>query len=156
MSYKRTQSPPKNREVYVEYRNYVTTTSPLEGRTYTMTHSDDTGDLFVTIGLTYAVDKTNELQDQVYLTWMPMDDKYFLYGEVMIDGENISGDPKIRNDIFRREMPLALRAIYVADQPLYTAYPELNNTPVLINFKSADPRYNKLYSYDTIASYNNK
>ena len=145
----------RNRQVFVEYRDGVTATTPLENRTYTMTHSDDTGDLFVTIGLTLAQDKTNELRDEVYLTWQKIYDKNLLYGEVLIDGEGIQGTSKIRNDIFRREMPLALQAIYVADTPLFEACPHLNDTPIIINFKSADPTYNKLYTYGTIGNYNN-
>ena len=166
----------RNRQVFVEYRDGVTATTPLENRTYTMTHSDDTGDLFVTIGLTLAQDKTNELRDEVYLTWQRLGNKNLLYGEVLIDGinlleelsdinllygevlidgEGIQGTSKIRNDIFRREMPLALQAIYVADTPLFEACPHLNDTPIIINFKSADPTYNKLYTYGTIGNYNN-
>lgn len=143
----------KERHVYIEYRDNVTPTSPLEERTYTMTHSDDTGDLFVTIGLTYAEDKTNELQDQVYLRWVKLNNKDLLYGNVLIDGDNITGNAKVRDEIFKREMPLALQAIYVADSPFFKAYPDLASTPVLISFNSSDPKYNKLYSYGAIGDY---
>lgn len=140
-------------QVFVEYRDQVTETKPLKNRTYTMTHSDTTGDLFVTIGLSYAEDKTNELQDQVYLSWTPIQDKFFLYGEVLVDGPSIKGESSTRDAIFKREMPLALHAIYTADLPLFNAYKELEDTPILINFKSNVPKYNKLYSYGTIGSY---
>lgn len=143
----------RNRQVFVEYRDNVTATSPLKNRTYTMTHSDETGDLFVTIGLKNAEDKTNELQDQVYLKWIPFDGKDLLLGEVLIDGEGIKGNPETRNEIFRREMPLALQAIYVADKPFFEAHPELKDTPVLIHFVSSDSKYNKLYCYGPIDSY---
>lgn len=146
----------KDRKVYVEYRDNVTPTAPLQDRTYTMTHSDDTGDLFVTIGLDYAPDKTNEIQDQVYLKWIKLDNKNLLLGEVLVDGEDITGNPKIRNEIFRREMPLALQAIYVADSPFFKTYPSLADTPVLINFKSSYPQYNKLYSYGPIGDYHTR
>lgn len=144
----------RNRQVFVEYRDNISPTSPLDRRTYTMTHSDDSGDLFVTIGLTYAKDKTGPLRDEVYLTWQRLGNKNLLYGEVLIDGEGITSNVKGRYDIFRREMPLALQAIYIADAPLFEAYPELKETPILINFKSTNPMYNKLYSYGTIGEYN--
>lgn len=51
-------------KLYVEYRN-VTPTEPVTGRKYTQTHSDITGDLFVTIGLQYAYDKINPMRDEV-------------------------------------------------------------------------------------------
>ncbi len=145
----------RNRQVFVEYRDHVTKTSPVKNRTYTMTHSDETGDLFVTIGLDYAEDKTNAIQDQVYLKWLPLGDKNFLYGEVIISGEGIEGSASKRNEIFKREMPLALQAIYIADQPFFEANPELADTPVMIDFKSSDAQYNKLYNYGAIGNYNN-
>lgn len=148
MSFKR------NHQLFVEYRDQVSKTSPTQNRTYTMTHSDDTGDLFVTIGLKYAEDQTNELQDQVYLRWVPFDGKCLLYGEVLIDSKDFNGNKQFRNEIFKREMPLALQAIYRADIPFFEANPELVDTPVLIRFKSTDPAYDKLYNYGVISDYN--
>lgn len=143
----------RKRQIFVEYRDYVTATSPIQNRTYTMTHSDETGNLFVTVGLKYAEDKTNELQDQVYLKWTQLDGKNLLYGEVLIDDKNITGNAQKRDEIFKREMPLALYAIYVAEQPFFEAHTNLTDTPILINFKSQDPTYNKLYSYGSIGNY---
>lgn len=140
-------------QVFVEYRDDVTPTSPLEERTYTMTHSDTTGDLYVTIGLNYAKDKVNEIQDQVYLSWVPLKDSYFLYGEVVVDDPMGQGNTSKRNDIFKREMPLALKAIYTADLPLFEDSPALKETPVLIKFQSSSPEYNKLYNYGKIGDY---
>lgn len=137
----------------MQYRDDVTPTGPLEDRTYTMTHSDTTGDLFVTIGLNYAVDQTNAIQDQVYMKWMPMGNKNCLYGEVLVDGKEIPGSAEKRYTLFKQEMPLALQAIYVADIPLFEAYPELKETPVLIDFDSTLPEYDKLYSYGYIGDY---
>lgn len=145
----------RNRQVFVEYRDKVTKTSPLKNRTYTMTHSDETGDLFVVIGLNYAPDKTNELQDQVYLKWDKLDNKDLLHGEVLIKGNGIDDNTEQRYEIFKREMPLALQAIYIADQPFFDANPGLSDTPVLIDFKSSDPKYDKLYSYGPIGNYSN-
>lgn len=144
----------RNRQVFVEYRDNVTVLAPIENRTYTMTHSDETGDLYVTIGTKYAKDKTNELRDEVYLKWITMNNKPLLHGEVLVDGEGVTGNSGIRNNIFRREMPLALQAIYFADEPFFDANPSLKSTPVLIDFKSSDAKYNKLYSYGVIGNYN--
>ncbi|ADF99882.1 conserved domain protein [Clostridium botulinum F str. 230613] len=41
----------------VEFRNGVTSTEPTLGRRYTLTHSDITAELFLTIGSAYAYDK---------------------------------------------------------------------------------------------------
>ena len=39
----------------VEFRDGVTNTEPILGRRYTLTHSDITAELFLTIGLTLSL-----------------------------------------------------------------------------------------------------
>lgn len=142
------------RQVYIEFREPATILSPLVDRKYTMTHSDETGDLFVVIATEYAEDKVNSLRDEVRLEWTVIKDTPVLYGEVLVDGEGISGgNAQVRDTIFKREMPLALQAIYHADQHLFLANPELNETPVFIHFSSAQSTYNKLYNFGSIGEY---
>lgn len=140
-------------KVFVEYRDGVTPTSPIVRRHYTMTHSDDTGDMFVTIGHHYAEDKVTNLRDEVRLKWVLNGGVPGLYGEVLTDGEGISGSPRIRNAIFQREMHKALQAIRLADSQLFRKYSNLDHTPVLIQFKSQNPKYNQLYRYQEIGKY---
>lgn len=56
-------------KLFVEYRPGVTATEPVMGRKYTLTHSDETADLFLTIGLEYAYDKINKMRDEVLAEW---------------------------------------------------------------------------------------
>lgn len=143
------------RQVFIEFRELVTPLMPLRDRKYTMTHSDETGDLFVTVATMFAEDKVGPTRDEVRLEWSTIKDMPILYGEVLIDGEGISPDKsEVRDNIFKREMPLALQAIYHADEQLFNANPELKNTPVLIHFISSQASYNKLYSFGTIGEYN--
>jgi Staygreen protein len=44
----------------VIYKDSVTATEPVIPRRYTLTHSDITGDLFLTIGVNYAWDKVTQ------------------------------------------------------------------------------------------------
>ncbi|MBE6023790.1 MAG: hypothetical protein E7231_11275 [Cellulosilyticum sp.] len=142
------------RQVFIEFRAPATALEPLADRKYTMTHSDETGDLFVTIGTEYAEDQINSLRDEVRLEWTVLKDMPLLYGEVLIDGQGIgSGSAQTRDAIFKREMPLALQAIYHADQQFFFANPELRDTPVFIHFTSTQPLYNKLYNFGTIGEY---
>lgn len=142
------------RQVFIEFREPANALSPLADRKYTMTHSDDTGDLFVTIGTEYAEDKVTTLRDEVRLEWTVIKDTPILYGEVLIDGDGIStGNTQVRDTIFKREMPLALQAIYHADQQFFASHPELRETPVFIHFTSTQPSYNKLYNFGTISEY---
>lgn len=140
-------------QVFTERRNGVTDTYPIAGRKYTMTHVDDSGDLFVTIGTGFAEDKIGKFRDEVRLQYIFLDNKPILYGEVMVDGIGILGNPPVREAIFKREIPVALQAIRFGDKELFLAYPELENTPVYIQFISANPDRNKLYDYGVIGEY---
>lgn len=120
-------------KLYVELRNGVTKTEPLVGRKYTLTHSDITGELFLTIGMQYAFDKFSELRDEVIAQWI-MDDYLYLY--VYVDGRFDSANSAMREEVFRRELPLALEAIRYGDRYLFNSYPYLDNASVWICFGS--------------------
>jgi hypothetical protein len=49
----------------VEFRQGVTPTEPIIPRRYTLTHSDITAELFLTIGSYYAYDKITAMRDEV-------------------------------------------------------------------------------------------
>ncbi|MBR3771373.1 MAG: hypothetical protein IKL07_03810 [Clostridium sp.] len=140
--------------VFTEMRDYITPFQPVMGRKYTMTHSDETGDLYVTIGMQYAEDKVEPMRDEVRMEFEDTENGLVLVGEVLIDGDGVEGKSEFRNEIFAREMGIALQAIRYADQELFSSNPELDQIPVLIWFRSADPAYNKLYEYGTMSEYN--
>lgn len=140
-------------KVVTEMHDYVTPLRPVRGRTYTMTHSDDTGDLYVDIGKRIIEERVGALRDEVRLVFEDTENGLILMGEVLIDGDGIEGKAQYRNEIFAREMPIALQAIRYADQKLFSNRPELDEIPILIWFRSADPNYNKLYDYGTMNEY---
>ncbi len=140
-------------KVFTELRNGVTDTYPVSGRKYTMTHSDKNGNLYVTIGTGFAEDKVGKLRDEVRLQYIVIDSMPILYGEVMVDGLGIPGNPPVREAIFKREMPTALQAVRYGDNTLFSFYPELDNTPVYIQFMSSNPDRHKLYDYGLIGDY---
>lgn len=160
MKYRKTSSKPYitsidyRQTVFIEFREPATALTPIENRKYTMTHSDETGDLFVVIDTEYAEDKVGPLQDEIRLEWTMMKGMPILYGMVLVDGNGIDVDNAATRDmIFKREMHVALQAIYFADQLLLDAYPELRDTPILIHFSSTQPEYNKVYHFGTIGEY---
>lgn len=62
----------------VQYRNGITAMHPIIPRRYTLTHSDDTGELFLTIGSEYAWDKVNfQMKDEVLAEWCMYGNLYF-------------------------------------------------------------------------------
>jgi hypothetical protein len=108
---------------------------PVIPRRYTLTHSDLTGNLFLTIGIHYAWNKVNHLRDEVVGEWKT--NRGFLYYCVYLYldqgqyNQNISAK---RNEIFRRELPLALTAIRYGDRFLFDTYPHLEQASIIVNF----------------------
>ena len=55
----------KPEKLFVTYTGGVTATEPVIPRSYTLTHSDSTGELFLTIGIYYAWENINPKRDEV-------------------------------------------------------------------------------------------
>lgn len=120
----------------------VTATEPVIGRRHTLTHSDETGDLFLTIGCHYAWHKINPMRDEVLGEWSTSGSSLYYCVYLYIDqGEYNQTQSEKRNEIFRRELPLALTAIRYGDRFLFNAYPYLNHASIIINFISAYPHF---------------
>lgn len=126
----------------VEFRDGVTHTEPLIPRLYTLTHSDKTAQLFLTIGLKYAYDKMSTMRDEVRGEWRKAGNSYLLNLFLKVDGIFRPGAAVIRNEIFRRELPLALQAIVYGDRAFLNAHPDLYEAPIIVHFNSSVPRYN--------------
>ena len=137
----------------VEFRSGVTPIEPIIGRKYTLTHSDITADLFLTIGLEYAYDKINKMRDEVLGEWRTYNGCLFLYIYVYVDGQFGPVVSAVRNAIFRRELPLALEAIRYGDSRFFIAHPELDNAQIWIHFDSTNPNYNQFENWGTPKDY---
>lgn len=149
----------QNREIlnpeklFVEFRTGATLITPILGRYYTLTHSDITADLFLTIALNYAWDKTNSMRDEVLAKWCIGDIGYYFYGYVDVDGEFKPEVTRLRNRIFRRKLPLALKAIRYGDRDFFRVHRELDYVPIWIYFNSANPQYNKFEYWGVPANF---
>lgn len=139
----------------VEFRKGVTTTEPIIPRCYTLTHSDITAELFLTIGLTYAYDKIDDnMRDEVLGKWVKKDENYLYYVYLHVDCKLGYKAAAIRNMIFRRELPLALKAIRFGDKKFFSVHPELNNVPIIVFFMSKYQKLNKVENWGTFSNYN--
>ena len=137
----------------VEFREGVTSTSPIIPRRYTLTHSDITAELFLTIGLTYAYDKINKMRDEVLGEWIVNEDSYLYNVYLYVDGQFGPTASAIRNYIFRRELPLALEAIRYGDSEFFSAHPDLDYAPIIVYFMSNNPEFNRIENWGTFSDY---
>lgn len=130
-------------KLFLEF-NGVTIEGPVIPRRYTLTHSDSTGNLFLTIGTHYAWNKINPLRDEVLGEWKLVEKYLCFYVYVYIDqGEYKQHISVKRNEIFRRELPLALTAIRYGDRCLFDTHPHLDDASIIINFMSVFPQLAK-------------
>jgi hypothetical protein len=145
----------KPEKLFVEYRQGITPTEPILKRYYTLTHSDETGDLFLTIGKEYAFDKINSMRDEVLGQWIKYGNNYYFYVYLLIDdGKFGPVKAEIRDKIFRRELPLALEAIRYGDRSLFKENKELDNSPIVVFFNSSELKYNKVEKWGSFSDYN--
>ena len=140
-------------KLHVEFREGATYTEPITYRRYTLTHSDETADMFLTIGLRFANDKVTSMRDEVLGEWMMMREGYVYNVYVEVGGQSDQTVLDRRNDIFRRELPLALEAIRYGDHRFFLVYPELNYCSIIVYFLSANPKFNKVENWGTFSQY---
>jgi hypothetical protein len=93
------------------------------------------------------------MRDEVLAEWRTNNGIPFLYVYVYVDGQFGPVVSAVRNEIFRRELPLVLEAIRYGDRMFFTAHPELGNAPVWIHFDSANPVYNRFENRGTPNDY---
>ena len=56
-------------KVFVQYRDIMKPYEPVIGRKYTITHSDETADLFVFVVSNYAEDQITRIRDEPRVAW---------------------------------------------------------------------------------------
>ncbi|MCX7781671.1 MAG: staygreen family protein [Negativicutes bacterium] len=123
-------------KLYVTFRPGVNPKRPVVLRRYTLTHSDVTGDLFLTIGPGYACDQIGPMRDEVRAEWRCHFDEYVLHVFVYVGGPFSSDVAALRNRIFIRKLPLALKAIRFGDRVFFHEHPKLDFAPVWVHFAS--------------------
>jgi hypothetical protein len=123
-----------------------------------LTHSDRTGDLFLTVG-PHINDKqirgwwTRFLRDEVVAEWKTMGNAISLHVHCHVSGGVAVGPAAWRDSILRKELPLVLEALRFGDRMLFDAHPELENVSIVVHFHSSDPRYDRVEEAGMPADY---
>lgn len=145
-------------KLHVKYLPVASPDTPVASRYYTLTHSDSTGDLFLSIGSCYDTKQTSKLYTRL------MRDE--VLAELKIDSEGLSlnvychvsgglvfGRAKWRYKIFCSELSLVLEAIRFGDKAFFDQDPKLDQAPVLVHFRSTDKRYSKTENWGFLGDY---
>ena len=134
---------------------------PVMPRCYTLTHSDTTGELFLTIGPAFDRAQisgwyTRLMRDEVLAEWLEDEDGPALHVYCHVSGGLVFGTAGWRYAIFRRELPLVLEAFRYGDRQLFETHPELDRAPIRIHFRSHRRRYRRRERWGTPADYRTK
>jgi hypothetical protein len=127
-------------KLHVRYLEGATADGPLDPRKYTLTHSDLTGELFLTIGPRHDRGQisglyTRIMRDEVLASWETVEDQTKLHVYLHVSGGFALGPASWRESIFRRELPLVLEAIRYGDGRLIEGNAKLQRAPVIVHFK---------------------
>jgi len=131
---------------------------PLTPRCYTLTHSDQTGDLFLTIAPEVSRAQisgwyTRLMRDEVVAEWVEGEAGPELRVHCHVSGGLALGGAGMRDAILRRELGLVLEAFRWGDRELYAAHPGLDQAPIWVHFDSDNPRYQKVERWGAPVDY---
>jgi hypothetical protein len=146
------------KKLHVRFVAPATRKGPIVPRCYTLTHSDATGDLYLTVGP--EVDRkqisgwyTRFMRDEVLAEWDATDGGPVLRVICHVSGGLVLGSAGWRYSIFQQEMPLVLQAFRYGDRGLFEAQPELDDAFVLVHFRSSRRRYRRVERWGTLSEY---
>jgi magnesium dechelatase len=145
-------------KLLVTYLNSESADKLTLPRRYTLTHSDATGNLYLSIGREYNRKQTSGLytrlmRDEVTAELVQAGDELELRVYCHVSGGLILGTAGWRNNILHHELPLVLEAIRYGDRAVFENKPELENTNVQIHFKSTNKSYNRIENWGKISKY---
>jgi hypothetical protein len=108
-------------------------------RRYTLTHSDRTGDLYLTIGSNFDRKQfsgwyTRLMRDEVLAEWK-LENQFQLHVYCNVCGGFVFGTASLREWIFRREMSRVLEAIRYGDSELFTKDTRLDQAEIFVHFR---------------------
>jgi hypothetical protein len=145
-------------KLHVTFARPTTADALVLPRRYTLTHSDATGDLFLTIGQDYDRRQisgiyTRLMRDEVLAEWRRDEEVVALHVYCHVSGGLVFGSAAMRDSIFRRELPLVLEAFRYGDRALFQAAPGMERWPIWVHFVSDIGRYNRVERWGTPADY---
>ena len=144
-------------KLHVTFAPGVSPQGPVTPRAYTLTHSDSTGDLFLTVGPTFdrrqtAGWYTRLLRDEVLAEWR-IEDAARLDVHCHVSGGLALGPAGWRFGIFRSHLPMVIEAFRYGDRGLFVVCPELDEATVWVRFHSARTRYDLSEEWGRLRDY---
>ena len=134
------------KKLHVTFKGNASANGLSLPRRYTLTHSDLTGDLFLTIAPDYDRRQisglyTRLMRDEVLAELKRDGLETVLQVTCHVSGGIVLGGASWRSEILHYHMRLVLEALRYGDRELVAASPDLNRSAVLVHFVSNHKRY---------------
>jgi hypothetical protein len=147
------------KKLRVSYIGEATAERPVSPRCYTLTHSDLTGDLFLSIGTGFdkqAVSGwyTRLMRDEVLAEYRFEGQKPELHVFCHVSGGLVFGPAAWRYRIFKYHLPGVLEAFRYGDSAFIQANPHFDQAHIRVYFKSHRPRFNRVEDWGLLTDYN--
>jgi hypothetical protein len=145
-------------KLHVTYLPGVNQAGPPSPRRYTLTHSDLTGKLFLSIGADYDRVKLSQwytrlMRDEVLAEWGLENAEPCLMVHCHVSGGVVFGWAGMRNSILHREMPLALEAIRFGDQLFVQAHRDVDAAVVWVRFHAVQADHDVRENWGHLSEY---
>ncbi len=128
-------------------------------RRYTLTHSDATGELFLTVDTDYDHEALSAFQarsmaDEVLGEWTEDESGPVLLLHCRAQGGlPIYGTASMRRRIFEGYMPLVIRALRYGDRTFVDAHPALDDAPVRVQYHYRNKRREDIAEQGRLGDY---
>lgn len=127
-------------------------------RRYTLTHSDLTGEFFLTIAREYNRKQvsgwyTRLMRDEVLAEWSQEGGKPSLRLYCHVSGGIVFGSAKMRYGIFQKHMSLVLQAFHEGDRTLFEQDTKLRDAQAVVQFDARQARFRKTEEWGKIGEY---
>jgi hypothetical protein len=127
-------------------------------RRYTLTHSDTTGDLFLTIGPDYDRKQisglyTRLMRDEVLAELKLEQGVASMHVYVHVSGGIVLGTAGWRNDILHHHMRNVIETFRYGDRELIAAKPSLDEAKVHVHFASNYAKYSQREDWGFVKDY---
>ncbi len=133
----------------------VSVTSP---RRYTITHTLTSDQIILSVGPEYdrqALDHwwNGLAQLTLVANWHYGSEGWALHLHCHVSGGLALGPASWRDRYFQHILPLAIQAIRAGDRQLFQALPQLDQSPILVQFHARQSRYHRLERWGRIGDY---
>jgi hypothetical protein len=135
----------------------VSAQDPIVPRAYTLTHSDTTGDLFLSIGMVYNKPQisgwyTRLMRDEVLAKWH-FDNEPSFHVHCHVSGGILVGSASWRISIFREHMQMVLEAFRYGDRKLFEAHQDLERAEIWVHFHSKNKHFDTIENWGQFKNY---